>query len=190
MPPLPPLPVLSSDIFLQPINRSHFLLHPATHLHSFLLVHTSKTNIDTHLQLLLKHSFLLAVFVLWVTTYLNLTFVPPSFLSWLHHPHLTALSSYHQHNHMDIFSFFHPSFVQFIFVPLKFSCPPWPFIVRHALLSFYSSFTHLPPSLLAPLLSFSTLLLFLSSVSQPAVWQRCGALMEAARLSARIYSAT
>lgn len=36
--------------------------------------------------------------------------------------------------------------------------------------------------------SFSTLLLFPSSVSGPAVWQRCRALMEAARLSAHIYS--
>lgn len=97
MPPLPPPPhpppcLLSSDIFLQPINRSHFLLHSATHLHQFLLIHTRNTNRHTHLKVAIKSS----LFTVFLTTP---PVLHPSFDARVSSP----LLSPHKHNHSHCF---------------------------------------------------------------------------------------
>lgn len=159
---LPPLlHMLSSDVFPQPINRSYVFLHPFTHRHQ--LMHTCKTGRDTHTDAIKTASEL---------------FVTNSFPAF----HLFSATTLQAQSQSHFF--FPPGPLCTSASPHKSSGPVSPFFISVSLS--HLLLLHLP----APLLSFSTPLLFPSSVSQPAVWQRCRALMEAARVSAHIYSPT
>lgn len=154
-----------TDIFLQPINRSHFLLHSATHLNQFRLKAT-QTNMDSHTYRSAKSRLIFFSSFFFVDESPTTLFpsVPPS------HPLMvtilltSASSPYFKHNRGHIFLslFSMPLFVSPFSRPLVQLCPPSP---PSSLFLHASSSSFFP----APLLSFSTLLLFSSSVSQPAV---------------------
>lgn len=87
----------SWDIILQPINRSHFLLHPAIHLHNTLLVCTCYiiTHIHTHTNRI--YSFVWSEFL-----------SPPSIFRRVESPHLSSCGKQTHAAFCSCFLLMHP----------------------------------------------------------------------------------